>query len=396
MNMPMNDDQTIYFDVVDDEIDFCEFVCDIALPFGFSVNDPVAPQQFIDNYASSRKDVVVLDINMPNVDGIELMRFMAANQPPSALILVSGVDETIIRSTQKLAEELDINVLGTLQKPFRKKQLEELLSQCLDSRSQSDCCKVVSLQPTEKDLHEAIDNERFDIVFQPQYGSSDSDVIGVEVLARWQHPTLGNISPGVFIPMAESMDRIYDLDLVIFKKAVAQFSQLKDIAKLKMSINMSSLDFFNLQLPDIIVRQLEEHAISPDDVLIEVTETAVMQDLGSSLDTLTRLRLKGIHLSVDDFGTGFSSMSQLVRIPFSELKIDSSFVEGIDKDPACKAVVKTSISLAHELGLQVVAEGVSSLELLTAVREMGCNTTQGFYQGRPMPLESMKAMLLAG
>ena len=175
-------------------------------------------------------------------------------------------------------------------------------------------------------------------------------------------------------------------------RQLARFQQLN--ANLCLSINMSAHTFSDLSLPEIITRELEINQLSAEYLSIEVTETTVMQDLSRSLDILTRLRMKGFHLSIDDFGTGYSSMSQLVRIPFSELKIDRSFVMNIDTDRECRAVVKASILLAHELGMKTVAEGVSSQAVLEIIKELNCDRAQGFYTGKPQSAEDIIRLLV--
>ena len=397
----------VNLEVLDDERDMCRLVCDVAECLGMCASTPESPQAFIDNYGAG-KDLVVLDLNMPGCDGVELLRFMAGESPPAAIILISGEDQTIIRSAQKLAEALQLNIVGTLQKPFSVSALKELLRRGSGCVLETDANAVSNATPSEEDLRLAIKNRSFEVVFQPQFATRDNEsvgkgfignglvgngLIGMEALARWQHPRLGAVSPGVFIPLAESLNCVYQIDQIVLGKAIEPFSRFRNIAGVKLSVNMSSLDLLNLDLPEQIMAGLSCHHINPEQLQIEITETAFMPEQVCSLDILTRLRLKGIHLSIDDFGTGFSSMQQLVRVPFSELKIDASFVEAMITDPSCRAVVKTSISLAHELGMEALAEGVSSPELLAAVTALGCDKTQGYHLGRPMPIADIEALM---
>ena len=379
--------------MLDDEPDFCAYVCSVANAIGFNASSPESTQFFLDNYAPG-KELVLVDLYMPGIDGVELLRFMANAEPPKSIILMSGGDESVLRSAQKLAHELGLSVVDIIRKPIRKAELEKVLLRALGVMPSALIDTVSQVTPPTTDLENALVSEDIDVVFQPQRRCSDGALVGVEALARWHHKELGAIPPLVFVASAEAIGVVATLDRIVMRKAVKHLSTFVGVCdNIRLSINMSAHTFSNLELPELVTEDLENVGISPSSLVIEVTETALMQDLRRSLDILTRLRMKGIQLSIDDFGTGYSSMSQLVRIPFSELKIDRSFVEDADSVKDCRAVVKASIMLAHELGMTTVAEGVSSQTLLDLVTELGCDISQGYFTGKPMSAASVLSLL---
>ena len=386
---------SLKLEILDDEHDFCEYVCAVADGMGFDTSATNSPERFVDEYHLANKEIVLLDLYMPGIDGVELLRFMADARPPTALVLMSGGDELVLKSAQKLADELGLNVVEIIHKPIRKKQLEQLLEKIPEQINSNLEVKNSQITPSLVALENALKREEINVVFQPQIDCQTGKICSVEALARWTHNKLGQIPPLAFIPMAEAYGLIPDLDIMVMRRSIQQLAKFQQLdPDLRLSINMSAHTFSDLSLPEIITEELEQYRISPESLAIEVTETAIMQDLRRSLDILTRLRMKGVYLSIDDFGTGYSSMSQLVRIPFSELKIDRSFVDSIDTDRECRAVVKASILLARELGMKTVAEGVSSQSVLDIIKDLNCDQAQGFFTGKPQSAEDI--MLLLG
>ena len=207
-------------------------------------------------------------------------------------------------------------------------------------------------------------------------------------MVRWQHELYGLISPDKFIPLAERHGLMDQLTQQVINMAITQISQLINLQfTFPISVNVSAENINSLSLPEFISRLLQENKLDPTMLVLEITETALMCELVTSLDILTRLRMKGLDLSIDDFGTGYSSLSHLHRIPFTELKIDQSFVKKMDTDDNSRAIVKTYIMLGHELNMSVIAEGVESKEVMNILSDLGCDNAQGYYISRPMPSE---------
>jgi len=244
-----------------------------------------------------------------------------------------------------------------------------------------------------RELTSAFDTDALSLVYQPKIDLKTGRLAGVEALIRWSHPELGPISPADFIPLAEESDVIDDLTTWVADRALAQARLWSDLGfEGSMALNVSARNLNRVQFPDALADICGRHRLTPDRVVVEITETASQQIL-KLLDTLTRLRLKGFRLALDDFGIGFSSMAQLQQLPFSELKIDRSFVGKMVEAEDCLIITRAIINLGHELGLKVVAEGVESAEALERLVQLGCDTAQGYHIGRPSPAAGIQALL---
>ena len=372
--------------VVDDEPAIGDFICELAFDAGFdahAITDASTFEQVYDNGTH----VVVLDLFMPGRDGIELLRVLSGLNSKSAIILISGYDKGVLNSAKKLAAEQGLFVAGTLTKPFHYDQIRHLLNTlALSSIEQNATSGLLPAnEVSEEELKDAIENEQLQVFFQPQIEITSGKVMGVEALVRWRHPVLGVIDPINFIPLAEQTGLVDLLTEEVLEQSLRQTSEwLAKGLRLNISINMPPSSFKTLDLPEIISKKITDYGLQLNQVTLEVTETTLMQELTRSLDILTRLRMKGILLSIDDFGTGYSSMVQLYRIPFTELKIDLSFVKKAKADKEARAIVKMVIMLGHELGMTVVAEGVEDQATWELLAELGCDTVQGYYIARPM------------
>jgi len=318
------------------------------------------------------------------MDGIEVIRFLAENKSKADLVLMSGVDRSILSSAEMLAVESGLNVVATLSKPFRKRQLEEALTRI--NASSPKYVMESSLGIDAIALEKGLADREFHLVYQPQVRVHDRSWSGVEALLRWTHPVHGAVSPEHFIPLAEECGMINKLTQFVLDEAL---SQSKDWSRNdytpRISVNISARTLEDLEFPEKLLRCLKDHGIESSRLAIELTETSVARDLRKSLDILTRLRIKGFVLSIDDFGTGYSSMLQLVQAPFTELKIDRAFVKTILVDTDCRSVVGASIKLAHELGMSVVAEGIESEHVWNVLKDLQCDEAQGFWIAKPMP-----------
>jgi len=244
-----------------------------------------------------------------------------------------------------------------------------------------------------RELSAAFQSDALRLVYQPKIDLKSKKLAGVEALIRWLHPAHGPISPGDFIPLAEESDVIDDLTTWVADRAIAQARAWSDMGfDGSMALNVSARNLNKVQFPDMLADICARHRLATDRVVVEITETASQQIL-KLLDTLTRLRLKGFRLALDDFGIGFSSMAQLQQLPFSEIKVDRSFVGKMIEAEDCLIITRAIINLGHELGLKVVAEGVESAEALERLVQLGCDAAQGYHIGRPAPAAAVQAML---
>ncbi|CAA6606463.1 Regulatory protein for cyclic-di-GMP, EAL domain [Rhodospirillaceae bacterium LM-1] len=373
--------------VVDDEPDFAELVEAVAEEVGYDVTVVTDPMRFPLAYRRDI-DVIVLDLSMPDLDGIELIRFLAENRGSSALILVSGFDNHILEAARLLAHGHKLPVIAALQKPVNLAQLKEILQ--TSSRKQAAPLSQSRDRPTEDDLREALANSQFQAYYQPKVSLIDHHVTGFEALARWSHPDKGMIPPGIFIPIAEECGLIDELTSTILSHAFHECGRWAraDMAA-KVAVNMSARVLTDLSLPERLLDLSRENGIAPASVVIELTEGAVAERLTTLLDILTRIRMKGFMLSIDDFGTGYSSLSRIHSLPFNELKIDQSFVREAPTSHEARSIVETTVDLGRKLGMRLVAEGIENQECWDLLESLGSNEAQGYFIAKPMPAEAV-------
>jgi len=344
--------------------------------------------EFADN------SVLVLDLNMPEMDGVEVMRQLAQRAQLPVLILISGHDCGILRAAEKLGQAQNLEILAAFHKPLEIDHFQQLLlhhfsEAGIDQGQSPGKMPPPALLPG--DLRKAIRDDQLTLHYQPQVEMASNTLIGVEALVRWQHPTLGLIFPDRFITLAEQHNLMAALTEQVIDMVIKQIQQWRAAdLPLAVAVNISADNITSLLLPEQISDLMTSSQLDPTLLTLEVTETALMRELVTSLDVLTRLRMKGTGLSIDDFGTGYSSLAQLHRVPFTELKIDLSFVSVMVQDPQARAIVKTCIMLGHELDMRVVAEGVEDQRTLDLLRVMGCDVVQGYLIARPMPANELR------
>jgi EAL domain-containing protein (putative c-di-GMP-specific phosphodiesterase class I)/CheY-like chemotaxis protein len=248
----------------------------------------------------------------------------------------------------------------------------------------------------EKHLRRALVNHELSLCYQPQLELTTGRVIGVEALLRWQNPELGAIPPGTFIPLAEDTGLIIPIGDWVLRTACRQNSrwQKAGLPPLTMAVNLSPRQFWNPGLIGSVTQILQETGLDPACLELEIIESMVMRDINSAVSMLKELKSIGVKLSIDDFGTGYSSLNHLRSFPFDKLKMDISFVREVTSDPGSAAIAKTIISLAHNLNLLVIAEGVETKAQLSYLRNQGCDEMQGFFFSKPIPAEDLAQLLL--
>lgn len=244
------------------------------------------------------------------------------------------------------------------------------------------------------ELSRAIDAGAFWLAYQPKVSLGSRQLTGVEALLRWEHPVLGLVSPAEFIPLAEKTGLIEPITEWVFRTALRQWLTWRDGGlSTRIALNVSVKSLACLDFPDRVHALCCAFGVPSDHVIVEVTETATTEDTVTMMDAMTRLRLKGFSVSIDDFGAGYSSLVQLQRMPFSELKIDRSLVQEITASADSLAIVRAITNLAHELSLRVVAEGVETRQVFDRLVELGCDEAQGYYIARPIPFASAAQLL---
>ncbi|MBA3696920.1 MAG: EAL domain-containing protein [Methylotenera sp.] len=247
-------------------------------------------------------------------------------------------------------------------------------------------------------FYKAIQNNELVLHYQAKVSSADFSVVGVEALVRWQHPQHGLIFPGDFVPVLESSDKIVDLGDWVINEACRQVSVWKSNNQkvVPIAINISTKQLLDMEFAARLLQNLKKYSLEPKDIELEVTESCFMNDTEISVATLNAIAALGVKLSLDDFGTGFSSLGYIKALPLSEIKIDRSFIRDIRNDQSDKVIVSSTITLAHNLGLTVVAEGVETFDQLMYLKTAGCDVVQGYYFSRPVSADLIKQIIDTG
>ncbi len=374
--------------ILDDDVALCAFMGDVAQMAGYRVvtaNEGYA----LPTLLAQQPELLLLDLGMADMDGIEVIRQLAQMKFAGRLVIVSGLSISILRAAATLAELQQLRVAGVLTKPIRADALSALLQEPKPMSALQCAVPVVTLV----DLARGIDNNELILHYQPQVRLADGGWVGVEALVRWQHPQHGLLYPDAFINLAENGGLALPLTHKVIAMALADCSHV--ICALdfdgSLSLNLPPVAMTDVRFPEAVVEAVSRSGCDQVKLTFEITETSVPPDPAMALDILTRLALKGFTLSIDDFGTGHSSLEKLQQLPFGELKIDLGFVRMAETSPSARAIVENSIALGRQLDLVVLAEGVENVSLWHWLQGAGCELAQGYFIARPMALECLAA-----
>ena len=348
--------------------------------------DPVAFLEAVDRAPPSH---VVLDLVLPEIDGIEVLRRLAGSGCPAAVIITSGVGPRVLDAARRLAVQQGLALRGVLPKPYSVTALRRLL--LAGSEIAVAALPIAQSSPEigHGALRRALAQGELSVAFQPKIECVSRAAVGFEALAQWHGPDGRRVPTESFVAVAERHDMIGSLTEQVVDMALSWLS-VGVPETMSMAINFSPLSLDDMGTVSKLVERCDAHGIAHDRVVLEMTESAAMRDPVATLGVLTRLRVRGFRVSIDDFGIGYSSIAQLARLPFSELKIDRSFVRDIALAGENRSIVRAMVGLGHSLGLTVAAEGVEDAASLAVLADSGCDHAQGYHIAPPLEGEAAR------
>jgi len=337
---------------------------------------------------SSQVNLLFLDLNMPNVDGIQFINQISELNYNGYVVIMSGISTRIISSVEMLTKNSGLNYIGTLLKPIHETDFIPIIDKLGISRKKVN--EAESLKTYE--IVRAIKNNDIEVLYQPQVELSSREFIGVEALCRMNHPRLGRVSPDRFIDKAEESELIIHITLAVLKKSFADWTKWKQLGlSLKLSVNVSPVSLQQPEFADLIFSLLEQYSIPGNMLCIEVTEGVLAEDQMQELTNLNRLNMRGVEIALDDFGKEHATVERLQKLPLTYLKLDKSYFIDHRDSIGQMAIISTSLSLANQLHIKTIAEGVEDVEILNLVTEMGCDFAQGYHLARPLPAKEVLA-----
>jgi EAL domain-containing protein (putative c-di-GMP-specific phosphodiesterase class I)/CheY-like chemotaxis protein len=374
--------------IVDDEPGVVDFITAAAHQLDYTVASAGTAAEFLTLVDSFRPSLIVMDLHLPDGDGVELLRMLVARGFKAPVLIMSGVDERVLAAAHELGTSQGLKMYGTLAKPVLLGDLRMKLAAAAQTKQ--------SRTLDADDLKRGIAAGEIVPYYQPKASLTERGWVidGVEALARWQHPQLGVVMPDEFVPLAERTGAIGDLTSSVLTAALAQVRAWNDEhLKLTCAVNLPPTLVTDLSFPDRVAALLGRYSLDGSQLVLEITETATMQNPTMTMDILTRLRVKRIGLSLDDFGTGYSSLTQLYQMQFNEMKIDKSLVINVPHSREANTMVGSLIELGHNLGLKICAEGVENRAALDMLAILRCDRCQGFFISRAVPAHDISSLV---
>lgn len=379
--------------ILDDDAMIGQTIRAIAESAGLVARFTSSHTEFFAELESWQPTHIALDLIMPEMDGVQVLGELAKRGCIASIIVTSGVGHRVLDAAGRSASEHGLSIAGVLSKPFSPSALRSMLGSQGPSKPAASPARPASASSeiTAEELDVAIRGSQLFVAYQPKIICESGALAGFEALVRWTHPERGFIPPDRFIPLAESSGLIDPLTDYVLERSLAWFCGNFLAAghgdskhPITLSVNISAKTLADRGFVERALQSCQNIGLAPSRLIFELTETSAMEDPVASLDLLTRLRMKGFQLSIDDFGTGFSSMLQLARLPFSEIKVDKSFVMNAASSQESRVVIKSVVDLGRSMGLRSTAEGVEDAFSLEYLRHVGCDLAQGFHIGRPM------------
>lgn len=340
-------------------------------------------------------DIAFCDICMDGMDGITFMRRASQRHALKSVVITSSIAAELRQAISGMATLLGLRVLGQLCKPLYEQDVKRLVGKYLDHNPRNPYPLHVADESNEHQVLSALENGELEVYFQPKFDIRTLQVTSVEALARWNHPERGILAPTAFIP---ALERHGLLDSLLYRQ-VDQCLTLRKAALAKQlsitfAVNVNAGQFANPQMSAHIALLLKRFDAPGSSLSFEMTETGTLDPGSLSVENMVRLRMMGCGLSIDDFGGGYSSLQRLCSLPFNEIKIEAEFIRDLSSEPRSRAAISSVLSLARELNIGVVIEGIETTEQRDILLNLGCETGQGYLLARPMPAHQLLPWLI--
>ena len=389
--------------IFDDDERINAFVAAVARRRGWTVETVTHDSRFQALFDASRPDAIFLDLQLGASDGIEQLHFLHRGGFSGAVVLMSGFDARVLAVARQVGESLGLSIGAVIEKPARAARVAAVLGEIerqahvsaqaiegtpntggLDAGGDPDAGPI-----SPRDIALAIESGQMELRLQPIVSATDGTVTRAEGLIRWHHPIAGMIPPDRFLPIAEQNDAVIDqLTKWVIETAIGDYRRLTERGlNIRICVNVSGRNLRSLKFPDMVASLLEHGAAPSGAIGLEITESVATSNINATVDILTRLRLKGFTLAIDDFGMGYSSLEALRRMPFSIVKVDKGFVADLLTSGDALAIVKSVLDLARDMGLATVAEGVENQQVADRLIGLGVGALQGYHFSRALPFE---------
>ena len=379
--------------VIEDEDRVRDTIKDILELEGFNAIVAADGKSGLQQAQTCKPDLILCDVMMPELDGYGVL---TALQQHSKTATIPFIFLTACATRSALRQGMELGADDYLTKPFTPDELRRAIAVRFAKKAIGNGnITVQDIQQLATALRSGIEQQEFQLYYQPQLDLQTGKIIGAEALLRWQHPELGAVSPSKFIPVAEATGFIIELGKWVLETACTQARYWYDQNPIlqHVAVNLSAYQFCAPDLVDTIAQILAKTGLAAQQLDLELTETSLMADTEAAIKTLNQLREIGVKISIDDFGTGYSSLQYLQQFPFNTLKIDRCFVQDIDQNPGNAAITTAMIAMAHDLHLNVIGEGVETQAELNFLRHYHCDAIQGYLISPPLPAEKFDTFL---
>lgn len=374
--------------VVDDDAELLALIAEIGRRCGYDVVTADSSAAFRQAVATAQPSLVILDLQMDDMDGVEGLRHLAATSAKAGVLLMSGMDNKVLATARQFGVSLGLRMVDALQKPVRMQQIETILNKHSGENAPL----------TGDDLRRALAEYELVLHYQPILHRIDHiwTVGTVETLVRWQHPQRGLLYPGQFLPLVERENLMIELTDYVMTEALRQVGHWHARGlQLGLAVNLAARTVGDLNFPDRLSQVLREYGVPPACLCFEVTEAASVGDQDLVMDSFARLRVRGVELALDDFGVGTSSLTQLYKMPYSSIKIDQALIAEMTNSQQARTVVSALVDLGHKLSLNVCAEGVETQVAFERLDRMGCDRLQGDFISKPITAAELEAFVVA-